>query len=144
MVGHGGSSASSYLADPTFPIPSHCASIVVTSTVRVNGSVYLAMFQTWLKIALIKIILSPTNNIKANIVLLIWNSLHDLSLYVNPIPPIPCNSLSQLGDVRRFALSYECLSTSEVAHTPGKIEYKVKNKRMITSLLQFLFWIIGL
>ena len=27
---------SSYLADPTCPIPSHCASIVATSTVRVN------------------------------------------------------------------------------------------------------------
>ena len=36
MVGHGGSSASSYLVDPTSPIPSHCASIVVTSTLRVN------------------------------------------------------------------------------------------------------------
>ena len=36
MVGHGGSSAGSYLADPTSPIPSHCASIVVTSTVRVS------------------------------------------------------------------------------------------------------------
>ena len=36
MVGHGGSSASSYLADPTSPIPSHCASTVMTSTVRVN------------------------------------------------------------------------------------------------------------
>ena len=36
MVGHGGSSAGSYLADPTSPIPSHCASIVVTSTVRVH------------------------------------------------------------------------------------------------------------
>ena len=36
MVGHGGSSASSYLADPTSPIPSHCASIVATSTVRVK------------------------------------------------------------------------------------------------------------
>ena len=32
MVGHGGSSAGSYLADRTSPIPSHCASIVVTST----------------------------------------------------------------------------------------------------------------
>ena len=31
MVGHGGSSAGSYLANPTSPIPSHCASIVVTS-----------------------------------------------------------------------------------------------------------------
>ena len=36
MVGHGLSSAGSYLADPTSPIPSHCASIVATSTVRVN------------------------------------------------------------------------------------------------------------
>ena len=36
MVGHGRSSASSYLADPISPIPSHCASIAVTSTVRVN------------------------------------------------------------------------------------------------------------
>ena len=36
MVGHGGSSAGSYLADPTSPIPSHCASIIVTSTLRVN------------------------------------------------------------------------------------------------------------
>ena len=37
MVGHGGSSASSYLTDPTSPIPSHCASIVVTSTLRVKA-----------------------------------------------------------------------------------------------------------
>ena len=38
MVGHGGSSVGSYLADPTSPIPSHCASIVVTSTLRVKKS----------------------------------------------------------------------------------------------------------
>ena len=37
MVGHGESSAGSYLADPTSPNPSHFASIVATSTVRVNG-----------------------------------------------------------------------------------------------------------
>ena len=36
MGGHGGSSASSYLAGLTSPIPSHCASIVATSTLRVN------------------------------------------------------------------------------------------------------------
>ena len=36
MVWHGGSSAGSYLTDPTSPIPSHCASIVVTSTLRVK------------------------------------------------------------------------------------------------------------
>ena len=39
MVGHGGSSAGSYLADPTSPIPSHCASIVTTSTLRVIRTV---------------------------------------------------------------------------------------------------------
>ena len=38
MVGHVGSSAGSYLADPTSPMPSHCASIVATGTVRVNIS----------------------------------------------------------------------------------------------------------
>ena len=36
MVGHGGSSAGSYLADPTSPIPSHSASIVATGTLRVK------------------------------------------------------------------------------------------------------------
>ena len=36
MVGHGGSSAGSYLADPTSPIPSHCALIVTATTLRVN------------------------------------------------------------------------------------------------------------
>ena len=36
MVRNEGSSAGSYLADLTSPIPSHCASIVTTSTVRVN------------------------------------------------------------------------------------------------------------
>ena len=40
MVGHERSSAGSYLADPTSPILAHCASIVVTSTVRVNGCAY--------------------------------------------------------------------------------------------------------
>ena len=37
MVGHGGNSAGLYLANPTSPIPSHCASIVVTNTLRVKG-----------------------------------------------------------------------------------------------------------
>ena len=45
MVGNGGSSAGSYLADPTSPIPSHCASIVATSTVRVN----IGLMGTWQK-----------------------------------------------------------------------------------------------
>ena len=36
MVGLGGSSAGSYLADPTSPIPSHCASIIATNTLRVK------------------------------------------------------------------------------------------------------------
>ena len=36
MEGHGGSSAGSYFADPTSPIPSHCASVATTSTLRVK------------------------------------------------------------------------------------------------------------
>ena len=36
MVRHGGSSAGSYFGDHTSPIPFHCASIVVTSTLRVK------------------------------------------------------------------------------------------------------------
>ena len=52
MVGHGGSSAGSHIADPTYPIPSHCAVIVLfkcfpvnlivvtTSTVRINTDIY--------------------------------------------------------------------------------------------------------
>ena len=40
MVRHGESSAGSYLADPTSFIPSHCASIVATSTLRVNINSY--------------------------------------------------------------------------------------------------------
>ena len=42
MVGHGGSNAGSYLADPTSPIPSHCASIVATSTLRVKLVLFMA------------------------------------------------------------------------------------------------------
>ena len=49
MVGHGGSSAGSYLADPTSPIPSHCASVVVTSTVRVNAEILTHMYCSHLK-----------------------------------------------------------------------------------------------
>ena len=45
MVGHGGSSAGSYLADPTSPIPSHCASTVATSTVRVKKKYGPALHQ---------------------------------------------------------------------------------------------------
>ena len=46
MVGHGGSSAGSYLANPTSPIPCHCASIVVTNTLRVKISFLLLQKQT--------------------------------------------------------------------------------------------------
>ena len=36
MVEHGGSSAGSYLADPTSPIPSHCAVIILFKSVPVH------------------------------------------------------------------------------------------------------------
>ena len=46
MVGPGGSSAGSYLTDTTSPIPSHCASIVLTSTLRVNLYLMLKVLVT--------------------------------------------------------------------------------------------------
>ena len=59
MVGHGGSSAGSYLADPTSPIPSHCASIVVTSTLTVNWYVcsseqghWICVYNAWYNYAI--------------------------------------------------------------------------------------------
>ena len=38
MVRHGGSSAGSYLADPTSPIPSHCVSIVLNLTTACSNT----------------------------------------------------------------------------------------------------------
>ena len=45
MVGHGGSSAGSYVTDPTSPIPSHCALIIATSTLRVKT--FTSGLQPW-------------------------------------------------------------------------------------------------
>ena len=51
MVRHGGSSASSYLADHTSPIPSHCASIVLTSPLRVKECTVINQFhQNYFKV----------------------------------------------------------------------------------------------
>ena len=72
MVGHGGSSASSYLADPTSPIPSHCASIVATSTLRVNFAAFADLFHedVWLLLRIRHLILYP-NDIET---VLLYNS----------------------------------------------------------------------
>ena len=43
MLGHGGSSAGSYLADPTSPIPSHCAVIILFQSVAVHQLSWLAL-----------------------------------------------------------------------------------------------------
>ena len=43
MLGHGGSSAGSYLADPTSPIPSHCAVIILFQSVPVHQLSRLAL-----------------------------------------------------------------------------------------------------
>ena len=43
MVGHGGSTVGSYLTDHTSPIASHCASIVMTTTLRVNHFCFLKL-----------------------------------------------------------------------------------------------------
>ena len=61
MVGHGGSSAGSYLADPTSPIPSHCASIVATSTLRVTTPVHYNSYEA----------LSSHNNLHSSMCMLL-------------------------------------------------------------------------
>ena len=43
MLGHGRSSAGSYLANPTSPIPSHCAAIVLFQSVAVLQLSWLAL-----------------------------------------------------------------------------------------------------
>ena len=43
MLGHGGSSPGSYLADPTSPIPSHCAVIILFQSVAVHQLPCLAL-----------------------------------------------------------------------------------------------------
>ena len=45
MVGHGGSSAGSYLANPTSPIPSHCAVIILFKSVPVHLLSWLALYE---------------------------------------------------------------------------------------------------
>ena len=63
MVGHGGSSAGSYLADTTSHIPSHCAVIIVfkkcpgvsdavTSTLRVKRRTFFLALEQSLKTGL--------------------------------------------------------------------------------------------
>ena len=44
MVGHGGSSAGSYLADPTSPIPSHCVVTILFKSVPVHQLSWLALY----------------------------------------------------------------------------------------------------
>ena len=50
MVGHGGSSAGSYLADPTSPIPSHCPVIILFKSVPVHQRswLYSHTLQIWM------------------------------------------------------------------------------------------------
>ena len=74
MVGHGGSSAGSYLADPTSPIPSHCASVVLTSTLRVNHS-FMSHFY------------SPLNHSWNT--LIVVQSILSLSSFCNFLHPLP-------------------------------------------------------
>ena len=45
MVGHGGSSAGSYLADPTSPVPSHFAVIILFKSVTVHRLSWPALYE---------------------------------------------------------------------------------------------------
>ena len=48
MVGHGGSSAGLYLANPTSPIPSHWTVLILFKSVPVHQLSWLALQVTWL------------------------------------------------------------------------------------------------
>ena len=50
MVGHGGSSAGSYLANPTSPIPSHYAVIILFKVVPVHQLSWLALLRANLSV----------------------------------------------------------------------------------------------
>ena len=52
MVGHGGSSAGSYLTDPTSPIPSHCA-VILFKSVPVQQLLWLALLRLTVLILII-------------------------------------------------------------------------------------------
>ena len=48
MIGHGGSSAGLYLTDPTSPIPSHCAVIILFKSVSVHQLLWQALLRVTL------------------------------------------------------------------------------------------------
>ena len=97
MVGHGGSSAGSYLADPTSPIPSHCASIVVTSTVRVkefNKEGSFSCWSSWLPhLEYLLYCLSWTSWVE--VVVMVMSPPAD-PLHWSPIHLLPLSAQSQL------------------------------------------------
>ena len=97
MFGHGGSSAGSYLADPISPIPSHCASIVVTSTLRVNR--FRLMF-TWtiffVKVRLRAEVLSTDRGSNS------WLPDHDSTFHVTEI----CSNQSAINDFYNLVICH--------------------------------------
>ena len=76
MVGHGASSASSYLTDPTSPIPSHCAVVILCKSVPVHQLSWLAIQE----------IISVRNKVIAGIVLHRWLFLEFFLQYFKKFP----------------------------------------------------------
>ena len=89
MVGHGESSASSYLTDPTSPIPYHCASIVVTSTLSVKNECNLCLPVSLDSLHLLKLRSSlPHNDIST---IISTHHITFVSINVADSSMVPCN-----------------------------------------------------
>ena len=68
MVWHEGSSAGSYLADPTSPIPSHCAVIILFKSVLVHQLPWIAPEELIQDIKLYTNTITPTGeNLSTNV-----------------------------------------------------------------------------
>ena len=128
MVGHGGSSAGSYLANPTSPIPSHCASIVATSTLRVNwmwNSLCMKFFvsSSWNSawIVMICLLSCPLAGATGKIGWAFGLGLDRLAMRLYSIPDIRLFWSNDSGFLRQF----------EVDHPDTPITYKVGGIRKL-------------
>ena len=139
MVGHGGSSAGSYLAGPTSPIPSHCASIVATSTVRVKlQNVKVVLTVTWLH-ALVSLPHSRNNHTN----LFEITERGDVLLWPSCLIPFmfACWGVATRCFLNNFSCTISCFSITKVIVTFYK--HMDELRIALCSLYQSCRWVIG-
>ena len=110
MVGHGGSSVGSYLADPKFPIPSHCASIAVTSTLRVK--ITFSCFQICVLLTRVNTVVHVRSPLEAKCV---TASLASLDQGVRTVSDNLSHGLSRCR--------YTCILNHDQIHDPDNLSH---------------------